>query len=106
MSVMTEKSRTQFTLPRTGLSGSYPGAMPGVGLTSGGRALANEPDQTDQGSGPCGLGGSQGQNSRSNRQLPKLACGTWNVTPLGGKEPELVCKVEMLTRYNWARLNA
>ena len=33
---------------------------------------------------------------QSNPQLQKLALGTWNVTSLMGKKPELACKVEKI----------
>ena len=39
----------------------------------------------------CGPGGSPRQGPwRSDPQLLKLAIGTWNITSLMGKEPELV----------------
>lgn len=41
------------------------------------------------------MGGSEGQGSRRTRPgRQKLALGTWNVTSLWGKEPELVREVE------------
>ncbi|TWW53877.1 R2DM Retrovirus-related Pol polyprotein from type II retrotransposable element [Takifugu flavidus] len=43
----------------------------------------------------CVLGSSRRQGPwRSDPRLHKLALGTWNVTSLVGKEPELVCEVE------------
>ncbi|KAK2823344.1 hypothetical protein Q7C36_019944 [Tachysurus vachellii] len=43
----------------------------------------------------CGLGGSRRQEPRRpNPRTRNLALGTWNVTSLGGKEPELVREVE------------
>ncbi|KAI3359992.1 hypothetical protein L3Q82_014321 [Scortum barcoo] len=41
----------------------------------------------------CGLGSSRGSGGprRPNPWTKTLAIGTWNVTSLGGKEPELVC---------------
>ncbi|KAI3368108.1 hypothetical protein L3Q82_007837 [Scortum barcoo] len=43
----------------------------------------------------CGLGSSGGQGPRRPNPWTKtLAIGTWNVTSLGGKEPELVREVE------------
>ena len=43
----------------------------------------------------CVLGGGQGRGPwRSDPRLQKLALGTWNVTSLVGKEPELVCEAE------------
>ncbi|KAI3364953.1 hypothetical protein L3Q82_001122 [Scortum barcoo] len=56
----------------------------------------------------CGLGSSRGREPRRPNPWNKtLAIGTWNVTSLGGKEPELVREVE---RYrlgdSWAHLHA
>ncbi|KAI3373212.1 hypothetical protein L3Q82_006527 [Scortum barcoo] len=43
----------------------------------------------------CGLGSSRGREPRRPNPWNKtLAIGTWNVTSLGGKEPELVREVE------------
>ncbi|KAI3362743.1 hypothetical protein L3Q82_001807 [Scortum barcoo] len=43
----------------------------------------------------CGLGSSRGGGPRRpNPRTKTLAIGTWNVTSLGGKEPELVREVE------------
>ncbi|KAI3364179.1 hypothetical protein L3Q82_010996, partial [Scortum barcoo] len=43
----------------------------------------------------CGLGSSRGGGPRQPNPWTKtLATGTWNVTSLGGKEPELVQEVE------------
>uniref|UniRef100_A0A3B5Q1D6 Endonuclease/exonuclease/phosphatase domain-containing protein n=1 Tax=Xiphophorus maculatus TaxID=8083 RepID=A0A3B5Q1D6_XIPMA len=43
----------------------------------------------------CVMGGGQGRGPwRSDPRLQKLALGTWNVTSLVGKEPELVREVE------------
>ncbi|KAI3364195.1 hypothetical protein L3Q82_011012 [Scortum barcoo] len=43
----------------------------------------------------CGLGSSRGGGPRRPNPWTKtLAIGTWNVTSLGGKEPELVREVE------------
>ncbi|KAI3366661.1 hypothetical protein L3Q82_009340 [Scortum barcoo] len=45
----------------------------------------------------CGLGSSHGMAGASTTLIPgtkTLAIGTWNVTSLGGKEPELVREVE------------
>uniref|UniRef100_A0A8C6NSU3 Endonuclease/exonuclease/phosphatase domain-containing protein n=1 Tax=Nothobranchius furzeri TaxID=105023 RepID=A0A8C6NSU3_NOTFU len=43
----------------------------------------------------CVTGGSRGRGPwRSDPRLQKLALGTWNVTSLVGKKPELVCEVE------------
>ena len=63
-------------------------------------------------SGPTGLvrwhmGGSEGQGSRRTRpERQKLALGTWNVTSLWGKEPELVREVELPVRSGGAYLYA
>nr|XP_054590348.1 uncharacterized protein LOC129154585 [Nothobranchius furzeri] len=57
------------------------------GLTTRGRG--------QRGRVQCVTGGSRGRGLwRSDPQLQKLALGTWNVTSLVGKEPELVCEVE------------
>ena len=43
----------------------------------------------------CALGSSQSRGPwRADPQLTKLATWTWNVTPLVGMEPKLVCEVE------------
>ena len=43
----------------------------------------------------CQKGGSESRGSRRTRPgRQKLALGTWNVTSLGGKEPELVREVD------------
>ncbi|KAK9514754.1 hypothetical protein VZT92_025444 [Zoarces viviparus] len=39
-------------------------------------------------------GGSGGRPGRADRRQHRLALGTWNVTSLAGKEPELVQEVE------------
>ncbi|XP_054456755.1 sodium- and chloride-dependent betaine transporter-like [Anoplopoma fimbria] len=50
------------------------------------------------------MGGSEGQGSRRTRPgRQKLALGTWNVTSLWGKEPELVREVE---RYHSSEYSA
>nr|XP_049577503.1 glycine receptor subunit alpha-3 isoform X6 [Syngnathus scovelli] len=56
---------------------------PSHGLTTCGRGR--------RGRVQCELGGSQ---RRSDPRLQKLALGTWNVTSLAVKEPELVCEAE------------
>ena len=57
----------------------------------------------------CDLGGGRVRGPRwPNSHTVTLAMGTWNVTLLGGKEPELVQEVERYWRY-WdsrARLHA
>uniref|UniRef100_A0A8C6Q7E1 Endonuclease/exonuclease/phosphatase domain-containing protein n=1 Tax=Nothobranchius furzeri TaxID=105023 RepID=A0A8C6Q7E1_NOTFU len=60
---------------------------PSHGLTTRGRG--------QRGRVQCVMGGSRGRGPwRSDPRLQKLALGTWNVTSLVGKEPELVCEVE------------
>ncbi|KAI3374347.1 hypothetical protein L3Q82_006185 [Scortum barcoo] len=80
--------------------GPHPGARPGVGAhrrapgcrvpwahgghPAGGRSM--------RGRVQCGLGSSRGGGPRRPNPWTKtLAIGTWNVTSLGGKEPELKC---------------
>ncbi|GAA6095909.1 receptor-type tyrosine-protein phosphatase F-like, partial [Tachysurus ichikawai] len=98
--------------------GPHPGARPGVGArmrAPGGRVLphgarlgsARRSDVGPISRGPttcrrnrkgpvhCGLDGSRRQGPRRpNPRTWNLALGTWNVTSLGGKEPELVREVE------------
>ncbi|GAA6106566.1 receptor-type tyrosine-protein phosphatase F-like, partial [Tachysurus ichikawai] len=98
--------------------GPRPGARPRVGArmrAPGGRVLthgarpgsARKSDVGPISCGPttcrrnrkgpvqCGLGGSRRQGPRRpNPRTRNLALGTWNVTSLGGKEPELVREVE------------
>ncbi|KAI3353944.1 hypothetical protein L3Q82_005148 [Scortum barcoo] len=84
------------------------GARPGVGAHAGERLVARlSPGNGDVGprlpvgsppcrkvhEGPvqCGLGSSCGRGPRRPNPWTKtLAIGTWNVTSLGGKEPELI----------------
>ncbi|KAK7939601.1 hypothetical protein WMY93_002927 [Mugilogobius chulae] len=111
------KTRT-VTSPGLALPGPHPGARLGVGdlrRAPGGRAFAHGarpgPARTsDMGQPSCGLTTHRGfQGGRVHRgldgsrgQVPRrpgphtqpLAVGTWNVTSLGGKEPELVQEVE------------
>ncbi|KAI3373481.1 hypothetical protein L3Q82_021949 [Scortum barcoo] len=99
-------------------NGPHPGARPGVGAqwrAPGGRVFAHgtRPGSARNGDvgppssrlttrrkvheGPvqCGLGSSRGGGPRRPNPWTKtLAIGTWNVTSLGGKEPELVREVE------------
>ncbi|KAK3575581.1 hypothetical protein QTP86_030516 [Hemibagrus guttatus] len=98
--------------------GPHPGARPGVGArrrAPGGRVFAcgtrpGTAQRNDVGppsrrpttrrkehKGPvqCVLGSSHGRGPRRPKPWTKnLAFGTWNVTSLGGKEPELVREVE------------
>ncbi|KAI3359422.1 hypothetical protein L3Q82_002925 [Scortum barcoo] len=103
------------------LWGPHPGARPGVGarmasawwlesLPATGPGRAQPRNGGDVGppssrlttrrkvhEGPvqCGLGSSRGGGPRRPNPWTKtLAIGTWNVTSLGGKEPELVREVE------------
>ncbi|KAI3361778.1 hypothetical protein L3Q82_002122 [Scortum barcoo] len=106
------------TDPGVILKGPHPGARPGVGArrrAPGGRVFAHgtRPGSARNGDvgppssrlttrrkvheGPvqCGLGSSRGGGPRRPNPWNKtLAIGTWNVTSLGGKEPELVREVE------------
>ncbi|KAK3551641.1 hypothetical protein QTP70_020851 [Hemibagrus guttatus] len=110
-------SRT-VTSPGLASPGPHPGARPGVGAhrrAPGGRVFACETQlgtarRKDVGppshrpttrrkehKGPvqCVLGSSHGRGPRRPKPWTKnLAFGTWNVTSLGGKEPELVREVE------------
>ncbi|KAI3353180.1 hypothetical protein L3Q82_019732 [Scortum barcoo] len=114
-------SRT-VTSPGLALPGPHPGARPGVGArrrAPGGRVFAHgtRPGSARNGDvgppssrlttrrkvheGPvqCGLGSSRGREPRRPNPWNKtLAIGTWNVTSLGGKEPELVREVESSLR--------
>ena len=111
------KSRT-ITSPGLASPGPHPGARPGVGArrrAPGGRVFTHgtRPGSARNGNvgSPssrlttrrkgheglvqCGLGGSRGRVlRRPNPWTRTLAVGTWNVTSLGGKEPELVREVE------------
>ncbi|KAK0147792.1 Craniofacial development protein 2 [Merluccius polli] len=56
---------------------------------------AHHQQEGPKGSGACELGGGRRRVPwRSDPRLQKLALGTWNVTSLVGKEPELVREVE------------
>ncbi|KAI3375789.1 hypothetical protein L3Q82_004078 [Scortum barcoo] len=116
------KRRISRTVTSPGLAlplpGPHPGARPGVGArrrAPGGRVFAHgtRPGSARNGDvgppssrlttrrkvheGPvqCGLGSSRGRGPRRPNPWNKtLAIGTWNVTSLGGKEPELVREVE------------
>ncbi|KAK3553847.1 hypothetical protein QTP70_012192 [Hemibagrus guttatus] len=114
---MEVKSRT-VTLPGLASPGPHPGARPGVGARRralGGRVFAcgtrpGTARRNDVGppsrrpttrrkehKGPvqCVLGSGHGRGPRRPKSWTKnLAFGTWNVTSLGGKEPELVREVE------------
>ncbi|KAI3355516.1 hypothetical protein L3Q82_018346 [Scortum barcoo] len=126
------KRRISRTVTSPGLAcyqmGPHPGARPGVGArrrAPGGRVFAHgtRPGSARNGDvgppssrlttrrkvheGPvqCGLGSSRGRQGprRPNPWTKTLAIGTWNVTSLGGKEPELVLpgKVERLNSDTW-----
>ncbi|KAI3366530.1 hypothetical protein L3Q82_000661 [Scortum barcoo] len=110
-----DKRRTRtVTSPGLALPGPHPGARPGVGAcrrAPGGRVFAHgtRPGSARNGDvglpssrlttrrkvheGPvqCGLGSSRGGGLDDPIPRTKtLAIGTWIVTSLGGKEPELV----------------
>ena len=109
---------TRFPLPGRGSPGPPSGARPGGGArrrapggrayTHGARSGAARKDNVGppshglttcgrghRGRVQCELGGGQRRGPwRSDPRLQKLALGTWNVTSLAGKEPELVCEVE------------
>ncbi|KAI3363450.1 hypothetical protein L3Q82_012065 [Scortum barcoo] len=112
------KDRYVARIGVTSVQGPHPGARPGVGArrrAPGGRVFAHgtRPGSARNGDvgppssrlttrrkvheGPvqCGLGSSRGREPRRPNPWNKtLAIGTWNVTSLGGKEPELVREVE------------
>ncbi|KAK3513103.1 hypothetical protein QTP70_001397 [Hemibagrus guttatus] len=114
---MEVKLRT-VTSPGLASPGPHPGARPGVGArrrVPGGRVFAcgtrpGTAQRNDVGppsrrptthrkerKGPvqCVLGSGHGRGPRRPKPWTKnLAFGTWNVTSLGGKEPELVREVE------------
>ncbi|KAK3541703.1 hypothetical protein QTP86_002026 [Hemibagrus guttatus] len=114
---MEVKSRT-VTSPGLASPGPHPGARPGVGAcrrAPGGRVFAcgtrpGTAQRNDVGppsrrpttsrkehKGPvqCVLGSGHGRGPRRPKPWTKnLAFGTWNVTSLEGKEPELVREVE------------
>ncbi|KAK3517717.1 hypothetical protein QTP70_016386 [Hemibagrus guttatus] len=114
---MEVKSRT-VTSPGLASPGTHPGARPGVWAhrqAPGGRVFAcgtrpGTAQRKDVGppsrrpttrrkehKGPvqCVLGSGHGRGPRRPKPWTKnLAFGTWNVTSLGGKEPELVREVE------------
>uniref|UniRef100_A0A8C6LNK6 Endonuclease/exonuclease/phosphatase domain-containing protein n=1 Tax=Nothobranchius furzeri TaxID=105023 RepID=A0A8C6LNK6_NOTFU len=76
---------THGTRPGTARRGNV--GSPSHGLTTCGRG--------QRGQVQCVTGGKRGQGPwRSDPRLQKLALGTWNVTSLVGKEPELLCEVE------------
>ncbi|KAK3573061.1 hypothetical protein QTP86_012293 [Hemibagrus guttatus] len=114
----TTHIHTDRYVARTGVTGAPPGARPGVGArrrAPGGRVFAcgtrpGTAQRNDVGppshrpttrrkehKGPvqCVLGSGHGRGPRRPKPWTKnLAFGTWNVTSLGGKEPELVREVE------------
>ncbi|KAK3552409.1 hypothetical protein QTP86_011645 [Hemibagrus guttatus] len=110
--------RRTVTSPGLASPGPHPGTRPGVGArrrAPGGRVFAcgtrpgtarrkdvGPPSRRPttrrkehKGPVPCVLGSSHGRGPRRPKPWTKnLAFGTWNVTSLGGKEPELVREVE------------
>ncbi|KAK3515413.1 hypothetical protein QTP70_018873 [Hemibagrus guttatus] len=114
---MERKSRT-VTSPGLASPGPHPGARPGVGArrqAPGGRVFAcgtrlgtarrndvGPPSRRPttrrkehKGLVPCVLGSGHGRRPQRPKPWTKnLAFGTWNVTSLGGKEPQLVREVE------------
>ncbi|KAK3517493.1 hypothetical protein QTP70_012572 [Hemibagrus guttatus] len=106
------------TSPGLASPGPHPAARPGVGArrrAPGGRVFAcgtrpgtarrkdvGPPSRRPttrrkehKGPVPCVLGSSHGRGPRRPKPWTKnLAFGTWNVTSLGGKEPELMREVE------------
>ncbi|KAK3528571.1 hypothetical protein QTP70_003745 [Hemibagrus guttatus] len=115
MSMFTAKTATS---PGLGSPGPHPGARPGVWArrrVPGGRVFAcgtrlgtaqwkdvgppsrRPTTRRKEHKGPvqCVLGSSHGRGPRRpNPWTKNLAFGTWNVTSLGGKQPELVKEVE------------
>uniref|UniRef100_A0A672J0X3 Endonuclease/exonuclease/phosphatase domain-containing protein n=1 Tax=Salarias fasciatus TaxID=181472 RepID=A0A672J0X3_SALFA len=115
---MSRKRTKVVTSPGMAQPGPHPGARPGVGARErapGGRVFAHgarpgsaRRDDVGLTSGgltthrgnrrgrvQCGLGGSRRQGARRpDPRTQSLALGTWNVTSLAGKEPELVREVE------------
>ncbi|KAK3525086.1 hypothetical protein QTP86_014816, partial [Hemibagrus guttatus] len=77
------------TSPGLASPGPHPGARPGVGARG-----PTTHRKKHKGPVPCVLGSSHGQGPRRPKPWTKiLAFRTWNVTLLGGKEPELVREV-------------
>ncbi|KAI3363727.1 hypothetical protein L3Q82_001341 [Scortum barcoo] len=115
-----DKRRTRTVTTSPGLALQGPTLEPGLGLGLAGERLVAGSLPTGPGraqpematwvppssrlttrrkvhEGPvqCGLGSSRGGGPRRPNPWTKtLAIGTWNVTSLGGKEPELVREVE------------
>ncbi|KAK3518329.1 hypothetical protein QTP86_018784, partial [Hemibagrus guttatus] len=101
------KDRT-ITAPGLASPGPHPGARPGGVFACGtrpGTARRNDVGppscrpttrrKEHKGLVPCLLGSGHGRGPRQPKPWTKnLAFGTWNVTSLGGKEPELVREVE------------
>ncbi|KAK3534950.1 hypothetical protein QTP70_002031 [Hemibagrus guttatus] len=114
---MESKSKTVMS-PGLASPGPHPGARPGVGArrrvpggqvfacgTRPGTARRNDVGppsrrpttrrKEHKGPVPCVLGSGHGRGPQRPKPWTKnLAFGTWNVTSLGGKEPELVREVE------------
>ncbi|KAI3369128.1 hypothetical protein L3Q82_026090 [Scortum barcoo] len=85
---MNRRTSRTVTSPGLALPGPHPGARPGVGArrrAPGGRVFAHGTRPGSARNGDVGP-----PSSRLTTQQE----GTWNVTSLGGKEPELVREVE------------
>ena len=115
---MNKITTRECTSPRMVSLGPHPGVRPGVGAhrwapvagafghgTRLGAAQASyvgppssrltTSRRVQKGPVQCDLGVSPGRGPRKpNSRMMTLAIGTWNVTSLGGKEPELVQEVE------------
>uniref|UniRef100_A0A671USJ3 Endonuclease/exonuclease/phosphatase domain-containing protein n=1 Tax=Sparus aurata TaxID=8175 RepID=A0A671USJ3_SPAAU len=116
--LMTVRTARMCMSPGSASPGPHPGARPGVGARKrapGGRVFAHGTQPGAAGTSNVGppsrglttrrsvqkgpvqwdMGGSRGRGPRRpNPRMVTLAMGTWNVTSLGGKEPELVREVE------------
>ncbi|KAI2668786.1 Craniofacial development protein 2 [Labeo rohita] len=94
---MAEKQHRSVTSPGMAQPGPHPGARPGVGAcmrASGGRALSHGARLCLAQKSDVGLPSRGPTTCGRDHRGPNLAIGTWNVTSLGGKEPELVQEVE------------
>ncbi|KAI3371390.1 hypothetical protein L3Q82_023987 [Scortum barcoo] len=95
---MNRRTSRTVTSPRIGVTRGPTLELPGLGLGLAGERLVAGSLPTGPGRAPgsarkwrrCRGGGPR----RPNPWTKTLAIGTWNVTSLGGKEPELVREVE------------